>query len=140
MSDWSSRAEAYRNAPEQREGADLELIVEWAQGSRTALDVATGGGHVARRLREAGLQVVSADPAPGMQPDVICRAEDLPFADGAFDRALALLVLQFIPEPELAVAEMRRVVRPGGTVAAAVWDLFTCFPLTSICPRPENEP
>ena len=53
MSDWSARAEAYRNAPEQREGEDLDLIVRWAEGSRTALDVATGGGHVARRLREA---------------------------------------------------------------------------------------
>ena len=62
----------------QREGADLDLIVEWAAGARTALDVATGGGHVARRLREAGLEVVSCDPAPGMRPDVICRAEDLP--------------------------------------------------------------
>ena len=54
-------------------------------GVDTALDVATGGGHVARRLREAGLQVVTSDPAPGMQPDVICPAEHLPFADGSFD-------------------------------------------------------
>ena len=79
------RAEAYRNAPEQREGEDLDLIVEWAAGRETALDVATGGGHVARRLREAGLEVVSADPAPGMRPDVICPAEHLPFADSSFD-------------------------------------------------------
>ena len=41
MSDWSARAEAYRNAPEQREGEDLDLIVRWAEGCRTALDVAT---------------------------------------------------------------------------------------------------
>ena len=43
----------------------------WSSGRRgctTAIDVATGGGHVARRLREAGLQVVSCDPAPGMRP------------------------------------------------------------------------
>ena len=53
------------DAPEQREGEDLDLIVRWAAGSETALDVATGSGHVARRLREAGLTVVSADPAPG---------------------------------------------------------------------------
>ena len=66
-----------------RVGEDLDLIVEWARGARTALDVATGGGHVARRLREAGLKVVSADPAPGMRPEVVCRAEDLPFADAA---------------------------------------------------------
>ena len=111
MSDWSSRAEAYRNAPEQREGADLELIVEWAQGSRTALDVATGGGHVARRLREAGLQVVSADPAPGMQPDVICRAEDLPFAEASFDLVVCRIAPHHFSDIGAAVAEMARVAR-----------------------------
>jgi SAM-dependent methyltransferase len=109
MSDWSSRAEAYRNAPEQREGADLDLIVEWAHGSRTALDVATGGGHVARRLREAGLAVVSSDPAPGMAPDVICRAEDLPFADGAFDLVVTRIAPHHFEDVAAAVAEMARV-------------------------------
>ena len=109
MSDWSARAEAYRNAPEQREGADLDLIVSWAVGARTALDVATGGGHVARRLREAGLQVVSADPAPGMRPDVICRAEDLPFADGAFDLVVTRIAPHHFDDVAAAVAEMARV-------------------------------
>ncbi|MGD9618149.1 MAG: class I SAM-dependent methyltransferase [Alphaproteobacteria bacterium] len=46
----------------------------------------------------------------------------LPFEDHSFDRAFSLLVLQFVPEPARAVAEMRRVVHPGGTVTAAVWD------------------
>ena len=109
MSDWSTRAEAYRNAPEQRAGEDLDLIVSWAEGSRTALDVATGGGHVARRLREAGLQVVSADPAPGMQPDVICRAEHLPFADGAFDLVVSRIAPHHFDDIAAAVAEMARV-------------------------------
>lgn len=109
MTDWSARAEAYRNAPEQREGADLDLIVEWASGSKTALDVATGGGHVARRLREAGLQVVSSDPAPGMGADVICRAEDLPFADGAFDLVVTRIAPHHFEDVAAAVAEMARV-------------------------------
>lgn len=109
MSDWSARAEAYRNAPEQREGADLDLIVEWARGCRTALDVATGGGHVARRLREAGLQVVSADPAPGMRPDVLCRAEDLPFADRAFDLVVTRIAPHHFEDIAAAVAEIARV-------------------------------
>ena len=109
MSDWSSRAEAYRNAPEQREGEDLDLIVRWAEGCETALDVATGGGHVARRLRDAGLQVVSADPAPGMQPDVICRAEDLPFADGAFDLVVSRIAPHHFEDIVAAVAELARV-------------------------------
>jgi SAM-dependent methyltransferase len=109
MSDWSARAEAYRNAPEQREGADLDLIVEWAAGCETALDVATGGGHVARRLREAGLEVVSADPAPGMGPDVLCRAEDLPFAAGAFDVVVTRIAPHHFDDVAAAVAEMARV-------------------------------
>ena len=110
MSDvWSERAEAYRNAPEQREGADLDLIVAWAEGCETALDVATGGGHVARRLRAAGIEVVSADPAPGMKPDVICRAEDLPFADGAFDLVVTRIAPHHFDDIAAAVAEMARV-------------------------------
>src|SRR4029453_7812154 len=68
---WSDRAQAYRDSPAHREGPDLDLIVEWASGRETALDVGTGGGHVARRLREAGLSVVTTDPAPGMKPDVV---------------------------------------------------------------------
>ncbi|TIR94430.1 MAG: methyltransferase domain-containing protein, partial [Mesorhizobium sp.] len=49
-------------------------------------------------------------------------ATALPFEDNVFDRALALLVLHFVPETGKAVAEMRRVTRPGGVVAAVVWD------------------
>jgi len=109
VADWSNRAEAYRNAPEQREGEDLDLIVRWAEGAETALDVATGGGHVARRLREAGVEVVSSDPAPGMQPDVICRAEDLPFADNAFDLVVTRIAPHHFDDVAAAVAEMARV-------------------------------
>jgi SAM-dependent methyltransferase len=49
-------------------------------------------------------------------------AQYLPFEDGSFDRTLSLLILNFIPEPEEALKEMVRVTRPGGTIAAAVWD------------------
>ncbi|WP_460450515.1 class I SAM-dependent methyltransferase [Alsobacter sp. SYSU BS001988] len=55
-------------------------------------------------------------------------ATDLPFGDGAFDRALSCLVLQFTPDPAKAVAEMARVVRPGGVVAACVWDSYGGMP------------
>jgi len=47
----------------------------------------------------------------------------LPFGDRSFDRVLSLLVLHFVPQTERAVAELRRVARPGATVAAAVWDV-----------------
>jgi SAM-dependent methyltransferase len=46
----------------------------------------------------------------------------LPFPDASFDHALSMLVLQFIPHADLAVREMRRVTRSGGTVAAVTWD------------------
>ena len=106
---WTGRAELYRQSEAHREGPDLDLVVEWAQGARTALDVATGGGHVARRLREAGLEVVSCDPSPGMQPDVICRAEHLPFADGSFDVVDCRVAAHHFQDVQAAVGEMARV-------------------------------
>jgi SAM-dependent methyltransferase len=108
---WSERAELYRESEAHREGPDLDLVVEWAAGARTALDVATGGGHVARRLREAGLEVVTCDPAPGMRPDVICRAEDIPFADGSFDVVACRVAAHHFGNVQAAVREMSRVAR-----------------------------
>jgi ubiquinone/menaquinone biosynthesis C-methylase UbiE len=61
----------------------------------------------------------NTDPRIKIQQADACS---LPFADDTFDRALAMLVLHFVPEAGKAVAEMRRVVRPGGVVAAVVWD------------------
>lgn len=49
-------------------------------------------------------------------------ATSLPFNDKSFDRAFSMLVLQFVPDTKKALSEMRRVVRPGGSVAATVWD------------------
>lgn len=109
MTDWSERAQLYVESDAHREGEDLEQLVAWAAGARTALDVATGGGHVARRLREAGLQVVSCDPAPGMHPDVLCTAEELPFADGSFDVVACRTAAHHFADVRRAVREMARV-------------------------------
>jgi SAM-dependent methyltransferase len=106
---WSERAELYRTSKAHSEGPDLDLVVEWAFGARTALDVATGGGHVGRRLREAGLEVVTCDPAPGMAPDVVCSAEDLPFADGSFEVAVTRVAAHHFADVEEAVRELARV-------------------------------
>lgn len=106
---WSERAALYRESDAHREGPDLDALVEWAEGARTALDVATGGGHVARRLREAGLQVVTCDPAPGMAPDVICRAESLPFADASFDVVATRVAAHHYEDVRAAAREMARV-------------------------------
>jgi SAM-dependent methyltransferase len=106
---WSDRAQAYRESEAHRQGRDLDLIVEWSAGASTALDVATGGGHVARRLREAGLKVVTTDAAPGMEPDVICRSEELPFADSSFDVVACRVAAHHFDDVALAVREMVRV-------------------------------
>ncbi len=108
---WSQRAEAFRESPTHREGPDLELLVEMSEPEEgvKALDVATGGGHVARRLREEGCSVVTVDPAPGMQPDVVARAEDLPFADGSFDVVACRIAPHHFADIHKAVAEMARV-------------------------------
>ena len=107
---WSERAQAYRESPEHRGGRDLDLVVEWATG-KTALDVATGGGHTARRLREAGFDVVTLDPAPGMQADVLAPAEHIPFADATFDVVTCRIAPHHFDDVAAAVREMARVSR-----------------------------
>jgi len=118
---WSRRADAFRESPSHREGRDLDLLVEWAEGE-TALDVATGGGHVGRRLRDRGLTVVTCDPAPAMQPDVICRAEDLPFADESFDVVACRRAAHHFEGGGAAVAEMARVARRLVLVADLLYE------------------
>jgi SAM-dependent methyltransferase len=127
---WSERAEAYRESDAHTKGRDLELFAEWAaaalalppQGvagsardsgarSKTALDVATGGGHVARALRDAGLEVVTIDPAPGMKPTVVSRAEEIPFADSSFDVVACRVAAHHFQNPAGALKEMARVSR-----------------------------
>jgi SAM-dependent methyltransferase len=108
---WSERAEGYRASAVHREGADLDLLVEWCEPGEgvKALDVATGGGHVARRLREAGCEVVSVDPAPGMKPTVVARAEEIPFADDSFDVVACRIAPHHFDDVAAAVREMARV-------------------------------
>jgi ubiquinone/menaquinone biosynthesis C-methylase UbiE len=110
---WSQRADAFRDSPTHREGPDLDLLVEWCEPGPgvKALDVATGGGHVARRLREEGCTVVTVDPAPGMRPDVVSRAEELPFEDGSFDVVTCRIAPHHFDDIRKAVAELARVTQ-----------------------------
>jgi SAM-dependent methyltransferase len=120
---WSERAHAYVVSDAHREGDDLELLVVWAVRAvgawgqsragtvPTALDVATGGGHVARRLRDTGIAVVTCDSAAGMHPDVICTAESLPFADSSFDVVACRTAAHHFADVRRAVEEMARVSR-----------------------------
>jgi len=110
---WSDRADAYRTSAIHSEGPDLDLTVEWCDPGPgvTVLDVATGGGHVARRLRELGATVVTVDPAPGMKADTTAPAEDLPFADGSFDAVACRVAAHHFADVLQAVKEMARVAK-----------------------------
>jgi ubiquinone/menaquinone biosynthesis C-methylase UbiE len=112
MSDpWNDRADAYRSSVTHATDADLDIVIELCDPREgvNVLDVATGGGHVARRLREFGARVVTTDAAPGMKPDVVCRAEDLPFADGSFDVVVSRIAPHHFEDIGAAVAELGRV-------------------------------
>ena len=108
---WSQRADAFRESPTHREGPDLDLLVEWCEPGPEVkvLDVATGGGNVARRLREQGCTVVTVDPAPGMKADVVAPADHLPFEDGSFDVVTCRIAAHHFPDIAAAVKEMARV-------------------------------
>jgi SAM-dependent methyltransferase len=108
---WDDRADAYRESPGHASGYDLDQLVEWCEPSEEMkiLDVATGGGHVARRLREHGAIVVTLDPSPGMRPDVIAGAEDLPFDDASFDVVVTRIAPHHFTDVRSAVAEFARV-------------------------------
>ena len=98
------------------------------------LDVGAGTGVGTRRLVElvGAKRVAAVDPSPPFVDALRDRlpgadvrqasAESLPFDDGVFDAVLAQLVFNFMSDPAAGVAEMRRVTRPGGVVAACVWD------------------
>jgi ubiquinone/menaquinone biosynthesis C-methylase UbiE len=116
----------------------VPLFIDFAglANDETVLDVGCGTGSLTFALTKfADLREITAvDYSPvfveaanrcNTDPRIKIQRADacaLPFEDGTFDRALALLVLHFVPEADKAVAEMRRVVRSGGIVAAVVWD------------------
>lgn len=104
------------------------------RSGQRVLDVGCGPGALAAELvaRVGASEVAAVDPsapfvaaARTRYPGVDVRqasAEKLPFADRAFDVAMAQLVVHFMPDPVAGLAEMARVVRPDGVVAACVWD------------------
>jgi SAM-dependent methyltransferase len=105
-----------------------------AQPGQRVLDVGSGPGALTAELvRRTGAEAVSAvEPSASFAaavrerlPGVDVRraaAEQLPFPDDTFDAALAQLVVHFMTDPVRGLREMSRVTRPGGMVAACVWD------------------
>ena len=100
------------------------LDVGCGTGSMTAA-LAARGDHAAIVGIDVSEPYVAFARSRNSDPRIIFdvgNAMSLPYPSGRFDRAVCQLVLMFLPDPFLAVAEMRRVVRPGGTVAACTWD------------------
>ena len=115
------------------------------------LDVATGTGLVAEALLARGFRVTGLDQSPGMLANARARFDDrvelveasadaLPFPDASFDHLTFTYLLRYVDEPGATLAELARVVRPGGTVAMVEfglprgiwrppWDLWVGFGL-----------
>jgi SAM-dependent methyltransferase len=111
------------------------------RGGQRVLDVGCGTGVVAITASRAGAKVSGLDLTPELlvrarengqiaAVDVDWRegdAEALPFKDGEFDVVVSQFGHMFAPRPEVAIGEMRRVLKPGGTVAFSTWPPETCI-------------
>lgn len=114
------------------------VFLDWLDvgAGRDWLDVGCGTGALAGAIaaKTDPRSVLGVEPSPGFVAYARARladprvriesgdAQSLPLADASVDVAVAGLVLNFVPQPERAVTEMARATRPGGTVAAYVWD------------------
>ncbi|MFI2762311.1 class I SAM-dependent methyltransferase [Streptomyces echinatus] len=114
---------------------------------RRILDAGCGSGPLSAALRDRGAVVTGMDVSAGMLAlarrrlgdDVALHLADLsdrlPFADGAFDDVVASLVLHYLEDWGPALAELRRVLRPGGRLIASVEHPFVAYTFTD--PRPD---
>ncbi|OBI73004.1 class I SAM-dependent methyltransferase [Mycobacterium sp. E740] len=112
--------------------AEVFTAFTGVRAGEKVLDVGCGPGALTSHLLAAGTQVAAIDPSPPFVeairarfPDLDVRqatAEQLPYETAAFDAALAQLVVHFMREPVAGIRQMARVTRPGGVVAACVWD------------------
>ncbi len=128
---FGASAEAYAVSQVHAKGASLGRLVTLAEvaPSHRVLDVATAAGHTALALAPLADHVVGIDLTPAML-DVAARlarergltnvefrqgdAEQLPVADGEFDRVVCRIALHHFPDPAQATREMARALKPGG--------------------------
>jgi SAM-dependent methyltransferase len=106
----------------------IPLAVEWVGGYDRVLDVGCGEGQIARRLADEGAHLVAGvDPTPsqihvagrrgGAPRYGMALAGALPFRSGTFDAVVACLVFEHVRDSDAAIAEVARVIRPGGRFA-----------------------
>lgn len=109
--------------------AEVGVVADLVQG-REVLEVGCGTGLILSRLTPLACRAVGVDLSPGMLQKARerglevfeGRAEALPFPDASFDVALSFKVLAHVPDIRTALAEMARVVRPGGRVVAEFYN------------------
>jgi SAM-dependent methyltransferase len=152
VNDYDSFAEAYSalnetsllNAYYERPAM---LSLAGGVGGRHVLDAGCGSGPLFAALRERGAFVTGLDSSTGMVElarrrlgagadlHVADLADPLPFADGAFDDVVASLVLHYLEDWGPTLAELRRVLRPGGRLITSVQHPFTDYAFQD--PRPD---
>jgi SAM-dependent methyltransferase len=121
-----------------RQWAPIVADAARIKSGQRVLDVACGTGILAREAADRGASVTGLDPNEGMlamvrrmTPSVewqAGRAERLPFPDAGFDAVLSQFGLMFFDDRAGAVREMRRVLKPGGRLAVAVWGSLESSP------------
>jgi SAM-dependent methyltransferase len=132
---WNEASGDYERAfgPLTAQSADATLDAAGVTAGCTMLDVCTGHGILAHVATLRGAKVYALDFAENMvaaarrnAPAADCQqgdAQNLPYGDNTFDAVVCGYGIIHLPEPDRALAEMRRVLRPGGRVALSVWQV-----------------
>ncbi|MEU1623109.1 class I SAM-dependent methyltransferase [Streptomyces sp. NPDC005722] len=130
---WAGRADAFAGSFAKLCAYPAPQLLDAAavhEGARV-LDVGTGTGTVAAAACERGAKVTAVDAEPSMvelasvavpSAEVLTAVlPALPFEDGVFDAVVGNFVLNHVGRPREALAELRRVIRPGGRIALTIW-------------------
>jgi len=132
--DWYRRSKG--RVYDRLEKRALARLTDDLPAGLSLLEVGCGTGHWSRVFSERGFRVVGVDISPKMvrvargkgigEADfAVADGGELPFKDGSFDIAVAITVLEFIPEPQMLLREMARCVRRGGRLVLGVLNRFS---------------
>jgi glycosyltransferase involved in cell wall biosynthesis/SAM-dependent methyltransferase len=112
------------NLSAARNFARLRELLHEASPARAPRVLVVGGAILGEGMavlaEDPGIVLVEADVALGPRTDVICDAHALPFAEGAFDGVVCQAVLEHVADPVRVVAEIHRVLKPGGLVYSEI--------------------
>jgi SAM-dependent methyltransferase len=135
------RASAYTGKHTSLDARDPLVAAVAAAGPKRILEVGCGWGELATRLAEAtGAEVVATDLSPrmvelarerGIAAEIV-DVQALPFPDASFDVAVAAWMLYHVPNLEQGIAELARVVRPGGRLVAVTNSVYHLYELREL--------